>query len=100
VKKVRVRNDNCVEKLKKQPNFYARKGGIKSMFYTNKSIILLVYKEVYFNFNKLDHVVPRMTVSLLQEFDDILPNDVPSELPHLKEIKHQINLVPGVMISN
>ena len=89
-----------MEKLKKQPNFYARKGEIKSMFYTNKPIILLVYKEVYFNSNKLDHVVPIMTISLLQEFDDILFNDIHSGLPPLREIKHQIDLVPGVVIPN
>jgi hypothetical protein len=35
-----------VKKLKKQTNFYARKGEVKSVIFTNKPIILLVYKEV------------------------------------------------------
>jgi len=44
VKKVRKGDENCVEKLKKQPNFYAREGEVRSAFFTNKPMILLVYK--------------------------------------------------------
>jgi hypothetical protein len=65
VKKVKKGDENCVKKLKKQPNFYARKGEVKSVFFTNKPIILLVYKEVYFDTNNLEHVVPSVTISLL-----------------------------------
>jgi hypothetical protein len=65
VKKVRKGDENCVKKLKKQPNFYVRKGEVKSVFFTNKPIILLVYKEVYFDTNNLEHVVPSVTISLL-----------------------------------
>jgi hypothetical protein len=36
-----------VEKLKRQPNFYAKKGEVRFIFFTNKPIILLVYKEAY-----------------------------------------------------
>jgi hypothetical protein len=65
VKKVTMCHDNSVEKLKKQPNFYRKKDQIKSMFFTNKSIILFVYKEAYFNINDLDSVVPSMAIYLL-----------------------------------
>ena len=44
VKKVRKGDEKCVEKLKKQPNFYAREGEVRSVFFTNKPMILLVYK--------------------------------------------------------
>jgi len=47
------------KKLKKQPNFYAREGEVRSIFFTNKPTILLVYKEAYFNTNDLDHILPR-----------------------------------------
>ena len=57
MKKVSVNNDHRVEKLRKQLNFNAREGKIKSMFHTNKPIILLVYKEAYFNANDLDHII-------------------------------------------
>jgi hypothetical protein len=88
VKKVSVSNDYCVEKLKKQPNFYAREDEIKFVFYTNKPMILLVYKETYFNTNDLNHVVPSVFISLLHEFDNVLPEEVPSVLPPLKGTKH------------
>ena len=48
MKKVRKGDENYVEKLKKQPNFYAREGEVRSEFFTNKPMILLVYKEAYF----------------------------------------------------
>jgi chemotaxis methyl-accepting protein methylase len=62
VKKISILNDNCVEKLKKQPNIYAREGEIKSVFYINRPIIFLVYKEAYFNSNDRGPIVPSMDV--------------------------------------
>ena len=82
-KKVRNNDENCVEKLKKQPNFYAKKGEVRSVYFTNKPMILLVYKEAYFNTNDLDNIVPSVAVSLLQDFDDVYPDDTPSGLPPL-----------------
>jgi hypothetical protein len=54
VKKVSDWSVNCVERLKKQPNFYAREGEVKSTYYSNQSIILLVYKKVHFNINEFN----------------------------------------------
>ena len=81
-------DENCMEKLKKQPNFYAREGEIRSVFFTNKPMVLLVYEEAYFNTNDLDHVVPNVAISLLQEFEDVIPKDIPNGLPPLRGIKH------------
>ena len=66
MKKVRKGDENCVEKLKKKPNFYAREGEVRSVFFSNKPMILLVYKEAYFNTDDLDHIVPSVAISLLQ----------------------------------
>ena len=99
-KKVRKSDENCVEKLKKHPNFYAREGEVRSAYVTNKPMILIVYKEAYFNTNDLDHIVPSVAISLLQEFDDVFPDDTPSGLPPLRGIEHQIDFVPGASIPN
>ena len=99
-KKVRKSDENCVEKLEKQPNFYAREGEVRFACFTNKPMILLVYKEAYFNTNDLDHIVPIVAISLLQEFDDVFPDDTPSGLPPLRGIEHQIDFVPGASIPN
>ncbi|XP_073260728.1 uncharacterized protein [Populus alba] len=100
MKKVSKCDENCVEKLNKQPNFYAREGEVRSAFFTNKPMIFLVYKEAYFNTNDLDHIVPSVAISLLQGFDDVFPDDTPSGLPPLRGIEHQIDFVPGASIPN
>ena len=100
VKKVRKGDENCVVKLNKQPNFYAREGKVRSVFLTNKLIILLMYKEAYFNTNNLDHIVPNVAISLLQKFDDLFPDDIPSGLPPLRGREHQIDFVPRASILN
>jgi len=56
--------------------------------------------EAYFNSNNLDSSIPSVAVSLLQEFDDIFSKDIPSGIPPLKGIKHQIDLVPEASIPN
>ena len=94
VKKVSLCDDNSVKKLKKQHNFYAKEAQIRSVFFTNKSMILLVYKEAYFNTNDLDYAIPSVAIPLLQEFDDVIPEDITSlvDIPPLRGIKHQIDL--------
>jgi hypothetical protein len=100
VKKVSLCDDNSVEKLKKQPNFYAKGAQMRSVFFTRKPMILLVHKKTYFNTNDLDSAIPSVAVSLMKEFDDVLSKDIPSGLPPLRGIEHQIDLVPRASIHN
>ena len=93
VKKIR-------EKQKKQASFYAKTSNVKSAFYTNQSIFVLLYKEACFNTNELDESLPNVVVSLLQEYEDMFPNDVPSGLPPIRGIKYQIDFVPSATIPN
>jgi len=63
-------------------------------------MILLLYKEVYFNTNKLDSCVLSVCVSLLHEFKDVFLDEILSGLSFTRGIEHQIDLVPGLVIPN
>jgi hypothetical protein len=51
-------------KQKKQVSFYAKASDVKSAFYTNQPIFILLYKEAGFNTNKLDESLPSVVISL------------------------------------
>ena len=59
-----------------------------------------MYKESCFNTNELDKSLSSIVVSLLQEYEDVFPNDVPSGLPPIRGIDHQIDFVPVATIPN
>ena len=44
------------------------------------------------NTNELDESLPSFVVSLLQEYKDVFPKDVPSGLPLVRGIEHQLIL--------
>ena len=81
-------------------SFYVKASNVKNAFYTNQLIFVLLYKEVCFNTNELDESLPSVVVSLLQEYEDVFPNDIPCGLPHIRGIEHQIDFVPGATIPN
>ena len=65
-------------------------------------MIVMMYKEAYMNqlTNPDEPVLPSSIVSLLQEFDDVFPEEIPSGLPPIRGIEHQIDFVPGSTIPN
>ena len=73
---------------------------VKSAFYTNWPIFVLLYKEACFNTNELDESLPSVVISLLQEYKDVFPNNVLSGLPPIRGIEHQIDFVPSATIPN
>ena len=44
--------------------------------------------------------VLKATVSLIEEFRDVFPEELPNGLPLLRDIQHQIDLELGVMLPN
>jgi len=64
------------------------------------TMILLLYKNTYFNTNELDSCVSSVYSSLLKEFNDVFHDEISRRLPHIKGIKYQIDLVPNSIISN
>ena len=84
------------------------KGSLKSLFMNetrveraiSKSIPLFALLIVESNTCKGVKPMHPLAQSLLREFGDIYPNNLPSELPHLRGIKHQINLLPSAPLPN
>jgi hypothetical protein len=50
---------------KKKHSFYAKGSNIKIVCFSDMPIILLVFEEVYFNTNELNHCIVSVCVSLL-----------------------------------
>jgi len=44
--------------------------------------------------------IPPVVANLLQEYADVFPKDLPSGLPPLRGIEHQIDLIPGAQLPN
>ena len=50
--------------------------------------------------NDLDSSFPSSFMSLLQEFQDVFPDDIPSGLPPIRGIEHKIDFIPSSIIPN
>ncbi|XP_073153668.1 uncharacterized protein [Henckelia pumila] len=57
-------------------------------------------KEFLLNTSDIAGDLPSIVTSLLQEFEDLFPEELPQGLPPLREIEHQINFVPGSALLN
>uniref|UniRef100_A0A2N9FXY3 Reverse transcriptase domain-containing protein n=1 Tax=Fagus sylvatica TaxID=28930 RepID=A0A2N9FXY3_FAGSY len=92
--------ESVERKGKTKVGFYARVSEVKRAFFADRPMILLVYKESYLNLDETNKSLPSLAVSLLQEFEDVFPEEMPNELPPIRGIEHQIDFVPGAAIPN
>jgi hypothetical protein len=53
-KKEKVIREECVEKVGKNLNFFAKSSDLKHAYLSELPMILLVYKKTYFNSDNLD----------------------------------------------
>ena len=97
---VKVMEKRYTAKERKQRNFYAKTSEVKRALISKRPMIVLMYKEALLITNQLDSSLPSVVVSLLQEFEDVFPEEVPHGLPPIRGIEHQIDFVPGASIPN
>ena len=67
---------------------------------TTAPFFVLLYKEVLLSTNDLPCSLPSVVLDLLQDFEDVFPDELPAGLPPLRGIEHQIDLVPGASLPN
>ncbi|KAH9724610.1 Endonuclease [Citrus sinensis] len=92
---------NIVErKERQQVNLFAKESEVKRAFFSKQPIVVLLCKEACLHTNELNFSLPSAIVTLLQDFDDVFPNEVPNGLPPIRGIEHQIDFVPGATIPN
>ena len=53
-RKIRMKKEESVENISKHLSIYTKESVIKNAYFYDMSMILLVYKETYFNTNNLD----------------------------------------------
>jgi hypothetical protein len=98
--KERERLSAIVRTREEKFNFIAKKGEIKRALISHQPLIVLMYKEALLCTNELVGSLPSNIFSLLQEFDDVFPEEVPHGLPPIRGIEHQIDFIPGASIPN
>ena len=78
----------------------ARKSEVKSAIVVKQQLLVLMYKDVYLTTTDLNSSLPSVVVSLLQEYEDLFPEEVPRGLPPIRGIEHHIDFMPGASIPN
>ncbi|XP_033139210.1 uncharacterized protein LOC117130508, partial [Brassica rapa] len=84
----------------KQHNFYAKASEIKRSLYSHQSVLLFIFKESLLSLTDCTPVYPSEMSALLQEYQDVFPEDNPIGLPPIRGIEHQIDFVPGATLPN
>jgi hypothetical protein len=80
--------------------FLVSKSDLREMRNTTAPFFILMYKEPLIYSNKLHSTLPSIVQILLQEFEDVFPDEVSLGLPPICGIEHQIDFVPGAILPN
>ena len=59
-------------------------------------VLLVVSREV----KQEDIIIPIEFSTMLEEFQDIMPDEVPNQLPPMREVQHAIDMIPGSTLPN
>ncbi|KAA3477852.1 Transposon Ty3-I Gag-Pol polyprotein [Gossypium australe] len=91
---------NGEEKESGKMSVFARASDIRRAMFLRQPMYVFLYKEAFLNTNELPKNLPTSVFSLIQEFEDVFLDDIPSGLPPIRGIEHQIDLVPENNLPN
>ncbi|XP_059294604.1 uncharacterized protein LOC132047602 [Lycium ferocissimum] len=80
--------------------FLVNLGDIREELEERQPVILLTHRDYALHTNELTSSLPSSISSLLQDYDDVFPTELPKGLPPLRGIEHQIDFVPGSQLPN
>ncbi|XP_027090356.2 uncharacterized protein [Coffea arabica] len=96
-----VTNDQTLVKSNtRKQNMIIKAKNVRKIVHSNKPLLLVICKHVLLNVDELNKALPSSVVALLQEFEDVFPDEIPDGLPPIRGIEHQIDLIPGAPLSN
>ncbi|XP_021306280.1 uncharacterized protein LOC110431500 [Sorghum bicolor] len=79
---------------------FVSRSDLREVRNTTAPFFVLLHKEVLLSTNDLPSSLPSAVLDLLQDLEDVFPDEVPAGLPPLRGIEHQIDLVPGASLPN
>ncbi|XP_043818253.1 uncharacterized protein LOC122725281, partial [Manihot esculenta] len=98
---VKMREKYESEEGKAKQTFYVRAREAKNAISLGQPMLLIRYKEILFADTDINlSSLPSSFKSMMQEFTDVFPDELPSGLPPLRGIEHQIDFIPGSSIPN
>ncbi|XP_071906057.1 uncharacterized protein [Coffea arabica] len=83
----------------RKPSMLAKVKNVRKALHSNQVLFILFGKESLLT-NALDASLPSVITNLLQEYQDVFPEDIPNGLPPLRGIKHQIDFILGSSLPN
>ncbi|KAL4291907.1 hypothetical protein GQ457_14G013620 [Hibiscus cannabinus] len=98
--KIEVKANESDQDGGKKISILSKERELRKCLLTEREALVLMYKENFLNTNDLNQDLPCFIVSLLQEFEDLFPKKIPSGLPPIRGIEHQIDFEPGAVIPN
>ncbi|XP_071901292.1 uncharacterized protein [Coffea arabica] len=96
----RISTPSTSGRLDKRPSLLAKNREVRKLLLSKQVVYVLYCKEVILlSHEALTDLSPDIS-SLLQEFENVFPDEIPSGLPPLRGIEHQIDFVPGASLPN
>ncbi|XP_071918726.1 uncharacterized protein [Coffea arabica] len=83
----------------RKPSMLAKVKNVRKALHSNQVLFILFGKKSLLT-NALDASLPSVITNLLQEYQDVFPEDIPNGLPPLRGIEHQIDFIPGSSLPN